>query len=415
MTIPMTSAVASPSLHSTVRAEARIAARVAGCALLYKLAFFIYIGLVAWLIPSFYSAHTSDPNISGTLGENVGIWRHFETWDGLHYLYLARYGYGGSPESLAFYPLWPTLIRLVTPLFGGNFTLAALVLSNLFSTAALVALHRLVARRTTEIIANRATILLVVFPGSLFLCLPYTEAFFLLLCALIFNLLDTTSRIAPPRAIAQADCCEARASWQVPLAVAACAALAAFARPTGLLLSVPLLYVAWLRRETPAWRLVFLAPVVGLLGYFLVIHGATGDFAAGIKAQQMYPTKPSIGLLFDVPGFVSKFFNLDPIHGPRSMPLDRLWFILFAATLYPLWKLDKTWFAFAVIMGIAPAMIVSMMSFMRYASIIFPCFVVAALWLTQVRWRPTFIVTVAILLALQLMFVAVHTSYYWAA
>ena len=80
--------------------------------------------------------------------------------------------------SLAFYPLWPFLIRLSAPLFGGNFTLAALVLANAFSVAALVLLHRLVARRFDENVANRTLMLIIAFPGALFLCFPYNRIAF---------------------------------------------------------------------------------------------------------------------------------------------------------------------------------------------------------------------------------------------
>lgn len=45
--------------------------------------------------------------------------------------YLIERGYSPGVMSNAFYPLWPILVRLVLPLFGGNALLAGTVLSNL--------------------------------------------------------------------------------------------------------------------------------------------------------------------------------------------------------------------------------------------------------------------------------------------
>ena len=377
--------------------------QIAGFVALYKLAFFAYIGLVMRALPTSYNGAEFRLHALNDAQLSAGWWRYFETWDAQHYLHLAQHGYGDSAMSLAFYPLWPLLIRLFAPLFGGNATLTALVLANLFSTLALVGLHGVVRRRFDAATAQRALLLMLVFPGALFFCLPYAESLFLLLCVALFALLEK-SVVALPTA-----------AWKFAAGVALCAAGAALARPTGLFLVVPLLDFAWGRRALPVWRPIFLAPVVGIVGYFLVIYGATGDYASGLKAQALFSARPSVALLFDVPTFVRGFFDFDPARGARAMINDRIWFALFAATLWPLWKLNKLWFAFALVMGLLPAMTASMMSFMRYASVIFPCFVVAALWFRGPRARPVFPLLVACLLLIQMFYVAMHINYFWAA
>lgn len=391
-------------------AERNRIARLVGFLLLYKLAFFALIWGIAYRLPTLYNLGSFETHSRGSATSRAaalpteGLWRYFETWDAHHYLHLARFGYGDQPMSLAFYPLWPSLIRLAAPLFGGNFTLAALVLANAFSIAALVLLHRLVARRFDENIASRTIVLMLAFPGALFLCFAYTESLFVLLCVALFCLLDSAKiRAAAPD------------NWQFIVGVAACAAGAAFARPTGLFLVVPLALFGWIRRDNPIWRVVALAPIIGVLGYFGAIYLATGDAAAGIKAQQLFTAKPSIIKLFDVPGFVRGFLDINPTRGGRGFLHDRIWFVLFCCTLWPLWKRDKLWFSFAIVMGIMTAFGASMMSFMRYFSIIFPCFFVIANWFNGPRVRIIFPLALAFLFLLQIYFLTLHINYYWVS
>ena len=410
MTSPLAACSARPGLWQRARFHTNAWLRVAVFVLLYKTALLTGIWAAARALPWLFSTFRFHLYVPGE--PSPGLWRYFETWDAYHYLNLAQNGYANQTASLAFYPFWPFLVRAAAPLFGGNSTLAALVLANLLSTFALVMVHRLVARRFDEAVAHRTLVLLLIFPGSLFLCLPYTESLFLLLCVALFGLLERAPQTAPAPNKAPS---EARASWQLPLGVALCAMGAAFARPTGVFLCVPLLYVAWLRRDTPVWWVVAGAPVLGILGYFGVIYGATGDFAAGLKAQQMFPAHASLEQMLDVPRFVRGFFDLDPARGPLAMPLDRLWFVLFAATLWPLWKRDKTWFAFALVMGLVPAMTVSLMSYMRYLSVVFPCFVVMALWLDGPRGKRAFPFVVALLLPIQIFLVMMQINFYWVS
>ncbi len=388
-------------------------ARLAGFLLLYKLAFFALIWGMTYQLPTLYNLGSFELHSRGSATSRAaalpteGMWRYFETWDAHHYLHLARFGYGDQPMSLAFYPLWPSLIRLAAPLFGGNFTLAALVLANAFSLLALVLLHRLVARRADENLANRTLVLILAFPGALFLCFAYTESLFLLFCVALFWLLDGVEIRSTGSKNSD--------NWPLALGVAACAAGAAFARPTGVFLVVPLALFAWMQRDNRVWCAVALAPILGVLGYFLTIYLATGDATAGIKAQQLFTAKSTISKLLDVPGFVRGFLDVGPTRGGRGYLHDRVWFVLFCCTLWPLWKRDKLWFSFAIVMGLVTALGVSMMAFMRYFSVIFPCFIVMANWFKTPRTRFIFPLALIILFFLQTYFLLVHINYYWVS
>lgn len=101
-------------------------------------------------------------------------------WDTISYLGIAILGY--RPDaSIAFMPLYPLLIRLAAPVFGGNYLLAALVLSSLFCTIALILMYELFAAIYPQSIARDAVVLFLTFPTAFFLLAGYTESLFMVL------------------------------------------------------------------------------------------------------------------------------------------------------------------------------------------------------------------------------------------
>ena len=55
-----------------------------------------------------------------------GVWQR---WDACWYLRIAEFGYESGEPGTAFFPVYPIAIRLLGPLFLGNLTLAALVVT----------------------------------------------------------------------------------------------------------------------------------------------------------------------------------------------------------------------------------------------------------------------------------------------
>ena len=105
-------------------------------------------------------------------------------WDAVWYLGIADSGYGGADSPrVAFFPLYPLLVRAVGELGGGSRG-ALLVASYAVALAALLAalhlLHRLVALELGRRLAAPTLLLLCAFPASLFLGAPYSESLFLL-------------------------------------------------------------------------------------------------------------------------------------------------------------------------------------------------------------------------------------------
>src|SRR5215207_86272 len=101
-------------------------------------------------------------------------------WDTISYLGIAILGY--RPDaSIAFMPLYPVLIRLASPLFGGNHLLAALALSTFFCIIALILMYELFAATYPQAIARDAVVLFLTFPTAFFLLAGFTESLFIAL------------------------------------------------------------------------------------------------------------------------------------------------------------------------------------------------------------------------------------------
>ncbi len=203
--------------------------------------------------------------------------------DSFYYLQIARSGYPAAPWTV-YFPLYPMLIRLVSPLTLGNGLASALLVSSLAMYGALVALGLLAAQEAAESVSSVVMRVAVIYPLAFFLAAPYTESLFLMLAA-------------------AALLCVRRGSWRW---AALWALLAALTRPTGVILFLPLVWevgrqCGWWQREwwrDGRWRDLLRSPravldcalVIGavplaIAGYALVCRLRFGDALAFIHAE----------------------------------------------------------------------------------------------------------------------------------
>lgn len=201
----------------------------------------------------------------------------FAAWDSGWYFDIARRGYYFNPKgqsSIAFFPLYPLLMRLVAAPFGASdraIWIAGIAISIGAFVAALVTLHQFSERVLGEREAARRTVLYVaVFPFSLFFTRVYTESLFFLLTVL---------------AIASAY--DGR-WWRAGLA----GALAALTRSNGILVAVPLLCFALkdrpsVRAFAPRLAAVMLVPL-GLGIYCFYVYTLAGNPLAWLDAQRYW-------------------------------------------------------------------------------------------------------------------------------
>jgi Predicted integral membrane protein len=82
--------------------------------------------------------------------------------------------------SLAFYPLFPCLLRLVAYI-SGSYLAAGLIVSGIASVAAAVLLRRLVQLDYDSAVALRSVWFFLIFPTAYFLHVGYSESLFLAL------------------------------------------------------------------------------------------------------------------------------------------------------------------------------------------------------------------------------------------
>jgi hypothetical protein len=107
-------------------------------------------------------------------------------FDGLHYINIARNGY--SKYEQAFFPLYPLIIKYLSPLFSNNQLLTGLIISNFLFLIGLVLFYKYLTNFNK--FQRISTIsLLLVFPTSFFFGAVYTEGlFFLLLISTLYFL-----------------------------------------------------------------------------------------------------------------------------------------------------------------------------------------------------------------------------------
>ncbi len=208
-----------------------------------------------------------------TSGASGPILTSLTSWDGWYYLNVAAQGYQAAPvdgsySNVAFPPLFPLLVRLLSlpaPAFQG---LVAVLIANLAFLGALALLVRLGEPYLGRRRATLAATMLTFYPFASVFAMAYTESLFVLLAVGAF--------LAAER--------RHRATAGVLLA------LAALCRLQGVALTLPLLILmlrqdGWRPRRSMAWLVLGAVAAAGFLAYVAVV---TGSSTAYLDAQQAW-------------------------------------------------------------------------------------------------------------------------------
>jgi hypothetical protein len=174
-----------------------------------------------------------------TLGLDAGVRN-----DALWYARIVLHGYSFSrvhESSIAFYPLYPSVVRVVSAL-GGNVYVGGMVTSLVFLFLAVPLLHAWLENRGLGGLTPVAVACLLLFPWSLFYASMYSESLYLVLVLGGFVWYE-------------------RRQWYLS---SLCVFLLAMCRPTGVLI-VPALAVLCYRQVPRRW-LSTLPIAAGLLG-----------------------------------------------------------------------------------------------------------------------------------------------------
>jgi mannosyltransferase PIG-V len=191
--------------------------------------------------------------------------------DAMRYAAIADHGYGARFDNSAFFPLMPLLMRLVSPLVGGNSLVAGIVVANCAYLAAMFGVGALATTDHDTATARRAMLYVTLFPAALFLFAGYTESLFL---ALSVWCLVTIRR---------------HQWWQAGVL----GMLAASTRQVGVFLMAPMILeylsaIGWqMRKVRPPVAWALLVPVGPLL-FAAWLWRAVGDPLAFAHAQRFW-------------------------------------------------------------------------------------------------------------------------------
>jgi hypothetical protein len=333
------------------------------------------------------------------------MWQHFDSG---FYLNLANSGYWPTStlhtySNWAFFPLFPLLIFPLAHLFGASetaFSLAGLLVSNAAALIAVTYLYKLVQREFGVNIASLSVIYLALFPTAFYLSAIYTESLFLA-CS-----------------VASIYYARKQCWWLSGL----CGGLASLTRAQGVLLVVPVVWEYWqvlsnryapltstgedrlqermrtwltsrLRgpllaaRELRNWLSLLALGLIpsGLLAFLIYGKIKTGHLLATFDNQ-----KWGWGRSFENP-LQLLFTSL--AHPARANPMDWNFWILnicFALlflgfTVWAFRKLPMIYALFTLVMVLLPLSSSRLNSIGRYYLIVFPVYILLALWSKNVE------------------------------
>jgi Gpi18-like mannosyltransferase len=319
----------------------------------------------------------------------------FAAWDSGWYFDIASRGYYFNPRgqsSIAFFPLYPMLMRAVAWPFGGGektIWLAGILVSCTAFALALVALHRFTERvfgdRET---AARTVLYLAIFPFSLFFTRVYAESIFLLTTVL------AVSRAHDGR------------WWRA----GGWGALAAIARPNGILIGVPLAFMAMagrprLRELAARFAALLLIPLA-LAGYCAYVYTLSGDPLGWLSAQAQWgyslghpPWEQLLKLIARIAKhglydyfFISQMAPYRLFHGVVA-----LIFLGLAPSIFK--RLGAGLGCYVLASLLVPLSGNALEGVGRYSSVLFPAFMVLGTVKSQ-RWHEAILIVSALFLAL---------------
>lgn len=335
----------------------------------------VYLAAAALLFPQpdlhqQYGASGVELLDSGWEGLFLGVWQRE---DALWYEKIATVGYSSDDMTPQLFPLFPMVVRAIWLFTGIHPVAAGIAVSEASLLAALYLLHRLLLPSHGVEVTNRTLVYLSLFPSAFFLHGPFSESLMLMLAILAFSLVG-------------------RQQW---VAAAAVAYLAGLARPQGMLLGAPLaLRLVAAGRKPSDWRsfgwarsallrgaVLTFAPLLGLATFVTLVDtpwnkpGASGG--VGPMAHQSLA----------VPG-TALLNAAQQILAGVAYPIDLFDFVLailfLLLTLACLPRLEVGYTVYAALFLVAPlsrfSPVFPLMSFSRFVLLLFPCFVVLAIW-----------------------------------
>jgi len=313
-------------------------------------------------------------------------------WDAQHYIEIAAHGYHGT--DMAFFPLYPLLLALIGTVTSSHLV-AGLIVSNVALYMGLLFFYKLVEHETDRRVAYRAIFYISIFPTAIFFSAVYTEALFFALTVASFYYIREHK-------------------W---LLAGIIGALASATRVEGVLLFVPFAIEWWMAHrhgEGFSWRSIVgicLVPT-GLAAYMTYLWVLVGDPLYFSHVQIHWNRH----LAWPWVSIINSFHLITHAHVQQSIAYQciELVFTAFMLSMLVLGfrTLRPSYWAYMLLSTVVPLSTSSLMSMPRFALVLFPIFMVLAIWGRRPGVNNA---VVAFSLPLLGLFTVLFADWYWIA
>lgn len=306
---------------------------------------------------------------------NPWLWS-WANFDGEHYLSIAQTGY--HPLSYFFFPVFPIVCRFVAGLAGGGFAgLAAsgLFVSNVSFFIALIGVWKIAEMEFDRKVAKYTVLLLLFFPTSYYFGSYYTESIFLAVAVWSFYLIR-------------------RKVW---LYGAVAAAISTAVRIVGVALFPAFLAEFWQDKRKNVWKFLAICLVpAGLIIYMYYLKIKTGDPLIFLNTVSIFGQQRSSSFVLLPQVFYRYFFKIIPSLTYSYFPvvfttyMEIITAIVFLAiSIFAFWKIRLSMAVYLASGYLIPTLSGSFSSLPRYVLVLFPAFILCAVYLQKlpVAWR----------------------------
>ncbi len=324
-------------------------------------------------------------------------------WDAVHYLDISQRGYYGT--DMAFFPLYPVLIHLAGILIG-NDLIAGLVISNVALFFGLLFFYKLVEHQYTRAVAHRAIFYVSIFPTAVFFSAVYTESLFFALTVASFYYIREHK-------------------W---VTAGALGALAALTRSEGVLLFVPFAIEVFVAARAAGFThffahrrrvlriasggLLIPAGLFAYMGWLWVLRGDPLYFSRVQSHWDRHLAPPWVSVVHAFKLIATGLRTHSTITVANQSIEIAFTLLIVAVLVAACWRLRPSYTAYMALSVIVPMSTSSLMSMQRFALVLFPMFVVLALWGGR-SWVNSAIV--AFSLPLLGLFTVLFANWYWVA
>ena len=337
--------------------------------------------------------------------KNPWLWS-WVNFDGEHYLALAVEGYRSL--TYFFFPVFPMLNRLIAGVFNGDIYFivwSGLFVSNISLILALTGFWKLIKLDYKTSTAKIATILLLIFSTSFYFGSYYTESLFLALVVWSFYFAR-------------------KEKW---LLASVLAGISSATRLIGIIMLPVMLIEFYMRYKTNLGKYWYkIIPVIflslsGFITYLYYLKLQTGDPLEFFRTVGVFGSQRSTTLVLLPQVFYRYIFKILPslnysyLTNVFTTLLEITSATLFLAlSVYALFKLRASYAIYLVFGYLLPTLSGSFSSLPRYVLVLFPAFILLALWIEKLS-RPFKIVVYGILFVGLAIASALFLRGYWVS